>query len=63
VFGLGQGIMGMKSGKRSILQKMLYHHFVMMPFRHPFSAFIYAIIARKSKQFRATTVDIQIWLP
>ncbi len=29
----------MKSGKRSILQKMLYLHFMMMPVRHPFSAF------------------------
>ena len=32
-------ILGMKSGKRSILQKMLYLHFMMMPIRHPFSAF------------------------
>jgi len=38
-FGLGQGILGIKSGKRSILQKMLYLHFMMMPVRHPFSAF------------------------
>ncbi len=37
-FGLGQGRLGMKSGKRSILQKRLYLHFMMMPFRHPFSA-------------------------
>jgi hypothetical protein len=29
----------MKSGKRSILQKMLYLHFMMMPVRHPFTAF------------------------
>jgi hypothetical protein len=29
----------MKSGKRSILQKMLYLHFMMMSVRHPFSAF------------------------
>jgi hypothetical protein len=33
------GILGMKSGKRSILQKMLYLHFMMMPVRHPFSVF------------------------
>jgi hypothetical protein len=31
-------ILGMKSGKRSILQKMLYLHFMMMPVRHPFPA-------------------------
>jgi hypothetical protein len=37
--GLGQGRLGMKSGKRSILPKMLYLHFMMMPVRHPFSAF------------------------
>jgi len=30
---------GMVSGKRSILQKMLNLHFMMMPVRHPFSAF------------------------
>jgi hypothetical protein len=29
----------MKSGKRSILQKMLYLDFMMMPVSHPFSAF------------------------
>ena len=29
----------MISGKRSILQKMLYLHFMMMSVRHPFSAF------------------------
>jgi len=34
------GILGMKSGKRSILQKMLYLHFMMMPVRYPFSAFV-----------------------
>jgi hypothetical protein len=28
----------MKIGKRSILQKMLYLHIMMMPVRHPFSA-------------------------
>jgi hypothetical protein len=33
------GILGMKSGKRSILQKILYLHFMMMLVRHPFSAF------------------------
>ena len=33
------GRLGMKSGKRSILQKILYLHFMMMPVRHPFSAF------------------------
>jgi hypothetical protein len=33
------GILGMKSGKRSILQKMLNLHFMLMPVRHPFSAF------------------------
>ena len=33
------GILGMKSGKRSILPKMLYLHFMMMSIRHPFSAF------------------------
>ena len=33
------GILGMKSGKRSIIEKMLYLHFMMMPVRHPFSAF------------------------
>jgi hypothetical protein len=52
-FGLGQGRLGIKSGKRSILQKMLYQHFMMMPVRHPFSAFApkkYATIARKSIQ-------------
>jgi len=38
-FGLGQGILGMKSGKRSILQKMLNLHFIMILARHPFSAF------------------------
>ena len=38
-FGLGQGRLGMKSGKRSILQKMLYLHFMMIPVRYPFSAF------------------------
>jgi hypothetical protein len=32
-------ILGMKSGKRSILQKMLYLHFMMMLVRHPFSTF------------------------
>jgi hypothetical protein len=37
-FGLGQGILGMKSGKRSILQQRLYQHFMMIPIRHPFSA-------------------------
>ena len=29
----------MKIGKRSILRKMLYPHFMMMPIRHPFSVF------------------------
>jgi hypothetical protein len=29
----------MKGGKISILQKMLYLHFIMMPVRYPFSAF------------------------
>jgi len=29
----------MISGKRSILPKMLYLHVMMMPVRHPFSAF------------------------
>jgi hypothetical protein len=38
-FGLGQGRLGMKSGNRSILQKMSNLHFKMMPARHPFSAF------------------------
>ena len=33
------GILGLKIGKRSILQKMLYLHYIMMPVRHPFSAF------------------------
>jgi hypothetical protein len=33
------GRLGLKSGKRSILQKMLYLHFMMMPVRHPFSTF------------------------
>jgi hypothetical protein len=32
----------MKSGKRSILPKMLYLHFMMMPVRHPFSDFAHA---------------------
>ena len=32
-------ILGMISGKRSIRQKMLNLHFMMMPVRHPFSAF------------------------
>jgi len=36
--GLGQGRLGIESGKRSILQKNLYLHFMMMRFRHPFSA-------------------------
>jgi hypothetical protein len=31
-------ILVMKSGKRSILKKMLYLHFMMMPVRHPLSA-------------------------
>jgi hypothetical protein len=31
-------ILGMKSGKRSILQKMLDLDLMMMPVRHPFSA-------------------------
>jgi hypothetical protein len=34
------GILGMKSGKKSILRKMLYLNFMMMPVRHPFSAFV-----------------------
>jgi len=29
----------MKSGERSILQKMLYPHFIMVPVKHPFFAF------------------------
>ena len=33
------GILGLKSGKWSILKKMLYLHFMMMPVRHPFPAF------------------------
>ena len=33
-------ILGMKSGKRAILQEMMYRQYLMMPFRHPFSAFI-----------------------
>jgi len=33
------GILGIKSGKRSILQKMLYLHFMMEPDSHPFSVF------------------------
>jgi hypothetical protein len=37
--GLGQGILGIKSGKRTILQKMLPLHFMMMPDRHSFSVF------------------------
>jgi hypothetical protein len=32
-------ILGIKSGKRSIQQKMLNLHSLMMPVRHPFSAF------------------------
>jgi hypothetical protein len=36
-FGLGQGILGMKSGKRSILQKMLNLHSLMMLTSHIFS--------------------------
>ena len=39
IIGLGQGSLGMKSGKRSVLPKMLNLHFMMMPVRHPFSAF------------------------
>jgi hypothetical protein len=39
VIGLGQGILGMKSGKRTILQEMLNLHAMMMQVRHPFSAF------------------------
>jgi hypothetical protein len=33
------GILGMKSGNRSILKKMLNLQFMMMLVRHPFSAF------------------------
>jgi hypothetical protein len=33
------GILGLKSGKGSILQKMLNLYFLMMSDRHPFSAF------------------------
>jgi hypothetical protein len=33
------GILGMKSGNRSILQKMLNLTFIMTVVRHPFSAF------------------------
>jgi hypothetical protein len=39
-FGLGQGIRGIKSGERSILQKMLNPHFMTMPVGHPFSTFV-----------------------
>ncbi len=39
IIGLGQGRLGLKSGKRSILKKLLYLHFMMMPVRHPFSTF------------------------
>ena len=38
-FGLGQGILGMKSGKRTILQEMLNLLFLMMLSRHLFSGF------------------------
>jgi hypothetical protein len=38
-FGLGQGRLGMKSGKRSILQKMLNLHPLMMLTSHIFSVF------------------------
>ncbi len=34
------GILGMKSGKRAILQEMLNLQYLMMPVRQPFSAFI-----------------------
>ena len=37
--GLGQGILGLKSEKRSILQKNVASSFMLMPARHPFSAF------------------------
>jgi len=39
VIGLGQGILGMKSGKRTILQKMLNLLFLMMLAKLLFSGF------------------------
>jgi hypothetical protein len=38
------GILGMKSGKRAILQEMLNLPYLMMPVRHPFSAFILKVL-------------------
>ena len=38
--GLGQGILGMKSGKRTILQEMLNLPYLRMPVRYPFSIFL-----------------------
>jgi len=44
------GILGMKSGKRSFLQKMLILTFMMIVVRHPFSAFILKSIPSKLKK-------------
>jgi hypothetical protein len=54
------GILGIKTGKRSILQDMFYLHLMMMSFRHPFSAFApenTALLTKNQYLFRLNSLD------